>query len=211
MKNECSYVKDILPLYYEGMVSEETAEFVKEHLTSCEECRKRYTEMQSDNSIDNLGQKTSVDQAEPIKKFKRKQLRKKIGLICTAVALTLTALLIIPQILPASISYGDSEIYSQEDRKAAVDLILDSFNSWKGCKLYSVYFTSDDFCQRELDYCNTLAPDGVEYTECIVYRTEFRSPIRGGGAWNANSRYDWSWYLARVGDGPWELLTWGAP
>ena len=53
--------------------------------------------------------------------------------------------------------------------------------------------------------------DGVEYTECIVYRTEFRSPIFGGGAWNANSRYDWSWYLARVGDGPWELLTWGAP
>ena len=29
MKNECSYVRDILPLYYEGMVSEETAEFVK--------------------------------------------------------------------------------------------------------------------------------------------------------------------------------------
>ena len=85
--------------------------------------------MKRENSIDNLRQKPAVDQAEPIKKFKRKQIRNKIGLICAAVALTLAALLIIPQILPASISYGDSEIYSQEDEKAAVDLILDSFNS----------------------------------------------------------------------------------
>ena len=32
MKNECSYVRDVLPLYLENMVSEETAKFVKEHL-----------------------------------------------------------------------------------------------------------------------------------------------------------------------------------
>ena len=32
MKNECSIVQDILPLYVEDMVSEDTAGFVKEHL-----------------------------------------------------------------------------------------------------------------------------------------------------------------------------------
>ena len=32
MKNECSIVCDLLPLYAEDMVSEDTAEFVKEHL-----------------------------------------------------------------------------------------------------------------------------------------------------------------------------------
>jgi len=211
VKNECSYVKDVLPLYCEGMVSEETAELIKEHLNGCEECSRRFMEMQSESHIDNFQKQPNVEQAEPIKKFKQKQLRKKIKLICAAVVLTLAVLLILPQILPASISYGDSEVYSQEDRKAAVDLILDKFHSWEGCKLYSVYYTSDEFCHRELEYCNTLAPDGVEYTECIVYRTEFRSPIFGGGAWNANFRYNWSWYLARIGNGPWELLTWGAP
>ena len=211
MKNECSYVRDILPLYFEGMVSEETAEFVKEHLETCDECRKRLDEMKSDSEIDALQNKPNGNQAEPIRKFKRKQRRKKVLIVCTAVLLTAIVLLIAPHILPASISYGESELYTREEQKEAVDFILDSFNEWKGCKLYSVYYTSDDFCLRELEYCNTLAPDGVEYTECIVYRTEFRSPIFGGGAWNANFRYDWSWYLARVGDGPWELLTWGAP
>ena len=51
MKNECSYVRDILPLYYEGMVSEETAEFVKQHLETCDECRKSLDEMKSLNSV----------------------------------------------------------------------------------------------------------------------------------------------------------------
>lgn len=66
-------------------------------------------------------------------------------------------------------------------------------------------------CERELDYCNTLADDGVVYDQCIVFRTSFRSPIFGGGAWNANFKYDWSWYLARTNNGEWELLTWGMP
>ena len=39
MKNECSIVQDILPLYVEDMVSEDTAGFVKEHLRGCPECR----------------------------------------------------------------------------------------------------------------------------------------------------------------------------
>lgn len=38
MKNECNYVRDILPLYLENMVSEQTREFVKEHLEHCPEC-----------------------------------------------------------------------------------------------------------------------------------------------------------------------------
>ena len=39
MKNECSIVRDILPLYAEKMVSKDTAEFVKGHLENCHVCR----------------------------------------------------------------------------------------------------------------------------------------------------------------------------
>ena len=39
MKQECSIVQDLLPLYVEDMVSPETAEFVGEHLKSCETCQ----------------------------------------------------------------------------------------------------------------------------------------------------------------------------
>ena len=39
MKNECSIVRDILPLYAEKMVSKDTSEFVKGHLENCPICR----------------------------------------------------------------------------------------------------------------------------------------------------------------------------
>lgn len=38
MKNECSYVRDVLPLYIENMLSGDTATFVEGHLKSCPDC-----------------------------------------------------------------------------------------------------------------------------------------------------------------------------
>ncbi|MBQ2755397.1 MAG: zf-HC2 domain-containing protein, partial [Oscillospiraceae bacterium] len=42
MKNECSIVRDILPLYVEDMVSADTSAFVEEHLEKCAECREEW-------------------------------------------------------------------------------------------------------------------------------------------------------------------------
>lgn len=39
MKKECSIIRDLLPLYVEDLVSEETAEYVIRHLDECPECR----------------------------------------------------------------------------------------------------------------------------------------------------------------------------
>lgn len=39
MKNNCFIVKDLLPLYNENLLSEETTQWVKEHLDTCEDCR----------------------------------------------------------------------------------------------------------------------------------------------------------------------------
>ena len=38
MKN-CNIVRDLIPIYLDGETLPETSAFVKEHLTSCEECR----------------------------------------------------------------------------------------------------------------------------------------------------------------------------
>lgn len=106
------------------------------------------------------------------------------------------------------IDLGDSAVFSEGDRMAAVDVILDQFNSWEGCKMYSVSYAGDEVSSENLDYVRSLDEE-KDFTECIVFDTSFRSPIRGGGAWNANTVYDWTWYLAREADGEWHLLTWG--
>ncbi len=51
---------------------------------------------------------------------------------------------------PTSIEYGTSELYSQQDMDSAIEIITNEFDSWDGCKLYSINYTDDNLCQREL-------------------------------------------------------------
>ena len=47
MKNECSIVGDLLALYQDGLVSENTAAFVEEHLARCAVCRARLEQLRA--------------------------------------------------------------------------------------------------------------------------------------------------------------------
>lgn len=42
---KCSIIQDLLPLYVDGVVSEDTAQVVEEHFETCEACRKTYEQM----------------------------------------------------------------------------------------------------------------------------------------------------------------------
>ena len=44
-KRECKLVQDLLPNYIEKVISEETNQYMEEHLQSCAECNKVYTSM----------------------------------------------------------------------------------------------------------------------------------------------------------------------
>jgi len=207
MDNQCEIVQDLLPLYVDGACSESSAAMVKEHLESCPECKTLYEKLCSDTGEGTL----KAEMVGVVAKREKKVKKKRLLTIVASVVLTIVLIFTVINLWPASIDYGSSEIYSREDMDDAIKLIKDQFYSWEGCKLYSIYYTDDSFCQREIEYVNTLADDGVTYTECIVFRTRFRSPVFGGGAWNANFEYDWSWYLARTEGGEWDLLTWGMP
>lgn len=207
MSKPCEIIQDLLPLYADGACSQSSSEMVEEHLESCPECREIYQKMCSHMSEEIL----QKEKDGVISRHSRTLRRKKILTIISSVVLTIIIIFTCISLWPASIDYGTSDVYSHQDMDEAIDIIKEEFYSWDGCKLYSINYTDDNFCQRELEYCNTLAKEGVTYDECIVFRMQFRSPVFGGGAWNANFRYDWSWYLARTEGGEWELLTWGAP
>lgn len=42
---KCTIIQDVLPLYVDGVVSEDTKEMVDEHLQHCETCQKEYDSM----------------------------------------------------------------------------------------------------------------------------------------------------------------------
>lgn len=212
MKNECGIISDLLPLYVEGMVNDDTAAFVREHLAGCPHCRAQYERMKTGEETDFADElPTPADEDAPIRSLKRKLKLRQLCAVGVTVLIVLLLLMLIDFLRPAVITYGPSERYTEEEMADAVDLIDKTFSAWKGCRLFTIDYAGDELCGRELAYCNTLAPEGVTYADCIVFYMEFRSPTFGGGAWNAGQRYHWSWYLARTEGGPWELLTWGAP
>ncbi len=86
MKNECSIICDILPLYVESMVSEDTSEYVKEHLEVCPACRAELEKLREPVEVRTEPQ-IDMD-AAPLKRLKRALLMKKVQtILCTAAVL----------------------------------------------------------------------------------------------------------------------------
>ena len=108
-----------------------------------------------------------------------------------------------------SLEYGESNMYSNEDIESAAKVVVEKFNTFHGCVLYSLEYAGDEKCENELSYVNSLKDDGEEFVDCLVFYSEFRSPIKGGGAWSPNDIYTWDWYLGHEKDGEWVLVTYG--
>lgn len=48
MSKQCKIVEDLLPLYHDGVCSEESRQMVDEHLTQCENCRKMLDQIEGE-------------------------------------------------------------------------------------------------------------------------------------------------------------------
>ena len=100
MKNECSIVRDLLPLYAESMVSPETASFMEEHLKDCGHCRKEYERLKAPCAV------PAKNDAAPLlmlqKKMAAKRLRTIVLTAVFAVALLVSAFAVLdaPVYLP---------------------------------------------------------------------------------------------------------------
>ena len=112
------------------------------------------------------------------------------------------------------VDYGKSKLYDHDDMDAAIQVIMGEFDTWKGCTMQDIVFTSDDVCTADVSYCNELRDEGApEFDEAIVFKSDFHSPSgqdAEGTAWEPDTDYaGWEWHLARTGNGTWQLLTWG--
>lgn len=122
MKNECSIVRDLLPLYAEKMVSDDTAAFVAEHLQSCAACRRELEQGSAPEAA------KSSDEALPLRTLSRKLRAKRLQTVAlTAVfvaALIVSALSVLwsPVYFPHSEGlvtvepYGDTGVLLRFDR-----------------------------------------------------------------------------------------------
>ncbi len=82
MNDECDIVRDLLPLYAEGIASEGTREMIDLHCESCEQCSEERTKA-AEKVFE--ARSSVIEQNKIWKELAAKQKRKKIGIIILAV------------------------------------------------------------------------------------------------------------------------------
>lgn len=88
-KRECKLVQDLLPNYIEKVISEETNQYMEEHLQSCAECNKVYTSMTKEIKSKALDMDKSINY---MKKVNQKLKIAKIALGSIAIMILLSML-----------------------------------------------------------------------------------------------------------------------
>lgn len=129
-QKECHIVQDLLPLYAERLVSEDTAAFVENHLTTCKVCQTEYKQLKQDAEIPR-----PVETA-PLHSLKKKLRTKKYtAAVCTAafllaVAVSAFAFLTAPDYLP----YSAGLLSLTERTGGTVSLSFDSRATGYSCE-----------------------------------------------------------------------------
>ncbi len=88
MTYSCGIIRDLFPLYIDGVCSGESTQAVEEHLSQCEKCRNYYEQMKTANDFYSIKYDSSEDikMADSLKRIKIKIAKKRAISALTAVA-----------------------------------------------------------------------------------------------------------------------------
>ena len=96
MKNECKIIQDLLPNYIEKTTSEETNQFLENHIKTCSNCYKIYIDMKEELLIPyGLNDNKEVDYMKKFnKKIKSFKLLKILAFIVCSIFITLLCIIL---------------------------------------------------------------------------------------------------------------------
>ncbi len=87
MSYPCKLIQDLLPLYYDGVCSDESRRIIEEHLSECDECSRIFGEIREADSVSiPAAPIREMQKADSLKKVKRKILRKQILIAAASLA-----------------------------------------------------------------------------------------------------------------------------
>ena len=213
MKNDCSVVKDLIPLYAEGLVSEETKEFIYEHCQSCEKCKGLLDTIadfsDSKETIDDRKEKMWNDIANKERKKKRKRY---ILLSFGVLTLILVTVYIYSFVIKGNTWFAEYDYtyteqtikqskFSENDIHAAAEEVKRYFkNNFEECVLLRLSY------DEELTLDKTYYP---EYTELMVFESDYymlKEPVAGD---SNHMKRNWHWIVIHDSDGKWKVVSCG--
>lgn len=91
MRLPCNVIEDMLPMYYDGVCSAESAAFVEEHLKDCARCSIVLSDLRSGMDI----RETAEDDLKPLNEIERQWKKSRRIFIVRGICIALVALLLL--------------------------------------------------------------------------------------------------------------------
>lgn len=94
MKYKCEVIKDLLPLYVDGVSSKESNKIIEEHLKECKKCEETYEKLKDNSFIDEVKNNSNDNEESKkvIKSIKNKIFRGKLLFAVVAIVVVLICL-----------------------------------------------------------------------------------------------------------------------
>lgn len=97
MKISCEIIKDLLPLYLDGVCSNDSKVMVEEHLAECDSCKAELHAMKGEFSLSHKEQ--NLKEAEAVKKLSRRWKKGMMKSLLKGVFITLLVIAAIALVL----------------------------------------------------------------------------------------------------------------
>ncbi len=139
---DCSIVKDLLPLYIDEVASDETSNFIKEHLLTCEACQKDLDfykkELTKNNQADDR-----INEANTLKKISGNIKRKNRLVFAFSTLLSAVVIILIAfyLVVPQYITYSDHLININENAGVITVELGADYTPVDG---YNIYYSEFD-------------------------------------------------------------------
>lgn len=178
MKNKsCDVILDLLPLYVDGVCSEESSKFIEEHISECESCKKLLENMKVDFNISSKNNEFK-EEANVIKKVKKKIWIERIAIAVSV--LFVTGIIMFAIIL--NLSYCNKnmndvvdfdKVYVEEDEEGNLWLVR-SGNAAMAGRIFSEVYNQDGKLMISSKKIINQLKDSEEYQVSVVL---YESPL----------------------------------
>lgn len=182
MKYSCDLIQDLLPLYCDRVCSKDSAEAVKEHISTCENCRNIYAGMKQEASMESAEyERRQVASMRQVKK----KLKKKntvfgtIGIVIgILLVVTVIRILLVAGVIVFAVQEGQKDSYTSTDINEYM-----SFDDFRGHSKLDIFpeQISGDMEAQEYFYCyaDTFLDSTAQiYLECSYGQDAYSNEIQ---------------------------------
>lgn len=192
----CDIVRDLMPGYIDGVISETGSSAVREHLEDCGECRRIFTEMKEE-----MAERSTPEEQAALDGFKKIRSRTLYLRAAAALGGLLLAALVIGVFLKVYVvgsllEQGAVRITSAEYDEATDSLTVNGYMTYAGCRISRVVWKENPSTGARVDlfvYAAETLPFGEEEQEFSVTIPDMKGKVLYivGSDYDNFRIYDW--------------------